>query len=82
MNELFDTAKTFLTNLSSEQMTALFIGVLALSCAVKFLKDALSTVVSIVGMLFIIYFFAPGLYGDLMTILHQGANWFIGLLHS
>ena len=56
MTELFDAAKTFLSSLSTDQLVALFIGVMALSCAVKFLKDTLSTIVSILGVLFILYF--------------------------
>ena len=50
MTELFDAAKTFLSSLSTDQLVALFIGVMALSCAVKFLKDTLSTIVSILGV--------------------------------
>ena len=69
MTELFDAAKTFLSSLSTDQLVALFIGVMALSCAVKFLKDTLSTIVSVLGVLFILYFFAPGLYADLIAML-------------
>ena len=39
MTELFDAAKTFLSSLSTDQLVALFIGVMALSCAVKLLKE-------------------------------------------
>lgn len=53
----------------------LVIGVMALSCAVKFLKDTLSTIVSILGVLFILYFFAPGLYADLIVMLMQALRW-------
>lgn len=76
MTELFDAAKTFLSSLSTDQMVALFIGVMALSCAVKLLKDTLSTIVSILGVLFILYFFAPSLYADLIVMLMQALRWF------
>lgn len=75
MTELFDAAKTFLSSLSTDQLVALFIGVMALSCAVKFLKDTLSTIVSILGVLVILYFFAPGLYADLIVMLMQALRW-------
>lgn len=75
MTELFDAAKTFLSSLSTDQLVALFIGVMALSCAVKFLKDTLSTIVSILGILFILYFFAPSLYADLIVMLMQALRW-------
>ena len=71
MTELFDAAKTFLSSLSTDQLVAL----MALSCAVKFLKDTLSTIVSILGVLFILYFFAPGLYADLIVMLMQALRW-------
>lgn len=51
------------------------IGVMALSCAVKLLKDTLSTIVSILGVLFILYFFAPGLYADLIVMFMQALRW-------
>ena len=75
MTELFDAAKTFLSSLSTDQLVALFIGVMALSCAVKFLNDTLSTIVSILGVLFILYFFAPSLYADLIVMLMQALRW-------
>ena len=71
MTELFDAAKTFLSSLSTDQLVALFIGVMALSCAVKLLKDTLS----ILGVLFILYFFAPGLYADLIVMFMQALRW-------
>lgn len=82
MTELFDAAKTFLSSLSTDQLVALFIGVMALSCAVKFLKDTLSTIVSILGVLFILYFFAPGLYADLIVMLMQALRWLGSLLQG
>ena len=75
MTELFDAAKTFLSSLSTDQLVALFIGVMALSCAVKFLMVTLCSFVSFLGVLFIHYLFAASFYADLIVLLMQALRW-------
>lgn len=65
LTQFFESAKTFISALTTDQLVAMFIAVLAISCAVKLIKNSLSIIFSIVGLLAIFYFFAPGLYYEL-----------------
>ena len=80
MEQLFESIRLFLANITTDQLVAMFIGVLALSCAVRFLKDTMSTVVSVIGLLAVLYFFAPDLYTQALQLINQGINWLVGVL--
>lgn len=78
LTQLFESAKTFITSLTTDQFVAIFIAVLAISCAVKLIKNGLSVIFSVIGLLAILYFFAPGLYYELFDFLGQLWHMLIG----
>lgn len=71
LTQFFESAKTFVSTLTTDQLVAIFIAVLAISCAVKLIKTGLSVILSIIGLLAVLYFFAPGLYYELFEFLGQ-----------
>ncbi len=78
LTQFFESAKTFISTLTTDQLVAIFIAVLAISCAVKLLKNSLSVIFSAIGLLAILYFFAPGLYYELFEFLGQLWHTLIG----
>lgn len=78
LTQLFESAKTFISALTTDQIVAIFIAVLAISFAVKLIKNSLSIIFSIIGLLAILYFFAPGLYYELFEFLGQLWHTLIG----
>ena len=47
LTQFFESAKTFVSTLTTDQLVAIFIAVLAISCAVKLIKTGLSVILSI-----------------------------------
>ena len=48
LTHFFESAKTFISTLTTDQLVAIFIAVLAISCAVKLIKTGLSVILSII----------------------------------
>lgn len=71
MVEMIESVKLFLTNLDTSQYVAIFVAVLAVSCAVKVVKNGISVLLSIVGLLAALYFVSPELYTQLFDYLNQ-----------
>ena len=46
LTQFFESAKTFVSTLTTDQLVAIFIAVLAISCAVKLIKTGLSVILS------------------------------------
>lgn len=78
LTQFFENARAFVSALTADQIIAIFIAVLAISFAVKLIKNGLSIIFSIVGLLAILYFFAPGLYYELFEFLGQLWHTLIG----
>ena len=78
LTQFFESAKTFVSTLTTDQLVAIFIAVLAISCAVKLIKTGLSVILYIIGLLAVLYFFAPGLYYELFEFLGQLWHTLIG----
>lgn len=78
LTQFFENAGTFISALTTDQIIAVFIAVLAISFAVKLIKNSLSIIFSIVGLLAMLYFFAPGLYYELFEFLGQLWHTLIG----
>lgn len=75
MSELFESIKAALSSLSINQLVAIFIAAIAISLGVKMLKEGLSTLFTVIGILAALYFFAPDLY-------YQVCDFLIQLWHS
>ena len=48
LTQFFESAKTFVSTLTTDQLVAIFIAVLAISCAVKLIKTGLSVILSVI----------------------------------
>ncbi|WP_191398477.1 hypothetical protein [Flavonifractor sp. An306] len=75
MSELFESIKAALSSLSINQLVAIFIAAIAISLGVKMLKEGLSTLFTVIGILAALYFFAPDLY-------YHACDFLIQLWHS
>lgn len=75
LTQLFDSLRGVIAGLTTDQYVAILVAVLALSCAGKVIKEGLSILLTVVGLLAILYFFAPDLYYRLFEFLGH-------LLHS
>lgn len=71
LTQFFDYFRTAISNLTSDQLVAILVAVLALSCAAKAIKEGLSVILTIIGLLAILYFFAPELYYRIFGFLDQ-----------
>lgn len=71
MTEFFESIKMALSSLSVDQYVAIFIAVLAISLGLKVLKEGLSILCTVVGILAVLYFFAPDLYFQVFNFLGQ-----------
>lgn len=71
MTEAFMSIKGALASLSTDQYVAIFIAVIAISLALKVIKEGLSIVFTVVGILAALYFLSPDLYFQVFAFLEQ-----------
>lgn len=69
MTELFETIKNAISDLSMDQIAALMVGICAFGVAKSVVKEGISFIMSVVGVLFILYFAAPDLYYKVFEII-------------
>lgn len=82
MTEFFESVKTALSSLSTDQYVAIFIAVIAISLGLKVLKEGLSILCTIVGIMAALYFLAPDLYYQVFAFLNQLWHSIIGAVSS
>ena len=69
ITNLFDSIMNAITNLSSDQLVALFIGICAFGVAKNVVKEGISLIMSVIGVLFVLYFAAPDVYYQVFDII-------------
>lgn len=69
MTEAFETIKNAIMGLSMDQLVALLVGICAFGVAKNVVKEGVSIVMSVIGVLFVIYFAAPELYFKIFEII-------------
>lgn len=69
MTDLFDKIIASIQGLTTDQLVALMFGIMAFGVAKKVVKEGISLVMSVIGILFCLYFVAPDLYYQLFEIL-------------
>ena len=82
MSELFESIAGVLTSLSPDQYIAIFIAVIAISLGLKVLKEGLSILCTVVALLAVLYFLAPGLYAQVFAFLEQLWHSIAGMITS
>lgn len=69
MTDLFDKIIASIQGLTTDQLVALMFGIMAFGVAKKVVREGISLVMSVIGILFCLYFVAPDLYYQLFKIL-------------
>lgn len=69
MTDLFDKIIASIQGLTTDQLVALMFGIMAFGVAKKVVREGISLVMSVIGILFCLYFVAPDLYYQLFEIL-------------
>ena len=66
VSDFFSTIATTLANFSGDQWLALLFAVVAFSVAKKIVQEGVSIVMTIVGILLVLYFLAPDVYSSVI----------------
>lgn len=71
MTDLFDKIIASIQGLGTDQLVALMFGIMAFGVAQKVVREGISLIMSVVGILFCLYFVAPDLYYQLFEVLRD-----------
>ena len=69
LTDLFDKIIASIQGLGTDQLVALMFGIMAFGVAKKVVREGISLIMSVVGILFCLYFVAPDLYYQLFEVL-------------
>ena len=69
LTDLFHKIIASIQGLTTDQLVALMFGIMAFGVAKKVVREGISLVMSVIGILFCLYFVAPDLYYQLFEIL-------------
>ena len=71
LTDLFDKIIASIQGLGTDQLVALMFGIMAFGVAKKVVREGISLIMSVVGILFCLYFVAPDLYYQLFEVLRD-----------